>query len=366
MRKVFFGLLAGVVIFAANVNAATVTVTNTSEFLAGSLWDAIQKANAGDTIVFNIPTNDPGYDAATSTFNITLATAELGIGKSLTIDGGGQKITVRRSTASGTPTFRIFNVAAGTVTLSGLTIGNGSAGAAGGGGVRNAGALTVQSCTLRGNDAVGSNGGGILNLANASASVINSTIYFNVASHGGGIYNAGSLTIASATITQNASFASGVDGAVDNQSGATARVRNTIIARNHAGPSVGENDVRGDFISDGFNLVRFGFGSIGFGIAGSHDQVGVDPMLSGLQDNGGPTQTISPLFGSPCIDQGSSGGLVTDQRGLPRPSNDPTIPDADDGSDIGAVEVANCVTFSPTLRLSATFFLRQTSSARSI
>jgi predicted outer membrane repeat protein len=350
VQKGFFGLLAGVVICAANVNAATVTVgiTNDSGYdNIGrlSLRQAIINAQPGDTIVFSIPTTDPGYDPSTSTWTITLFTGELFIYTDLTIDGGGQKITVRRSTVSGTPAFRIFNIASGTVTLSGLTIADGSAGAPGGGGIRNAGALTVRSCTLNGNDAIGSNGGGILNLANASASVINSTIYFNVASLGGGIYNAGSLAVESSTFSQNAAFCcGGAGGGIHNENGATAHVGNTVFTNNHSGPSVGLQDVAGAFISDGYNLVRYvGFGSSGFGIAGSHDQVGVDPMLSGLQDNGGPTQTISPLFGSPCIDQGSSGGLMTDQRGLPRPSNDPTIPDADDGSDIGAVEVANLI-----------------------
>ena len=63
------------------------------------------------------------------------------MGSNLTIDGGGQKITVQRSNAA--PKFRIFHVMGGNVTISGLTIANGNAGFPGadslwGGGIRNA------------------------------------------------------------------------------------------------------------------------------------------------------------------------------------------------------------------------------------
>ena len=44
----------------ASAHAAILTVTNTNDNLAGSLRQAIRDANSGDTIVFNIPTNDPG------------------------------------------------------------------------------------------------------------------------------------------------------------------------------------------------------------------------------------------------------------------------------------------------------------------
>ena len=57
---------------------------------------------------------------------------------------------------------------------------------------------------------------------------------------------------------------------------------------------------------------------------------GGDPRLGALQDNGGPTFTISPLSDSPVIDAGSnaratvngqfgSDPLTTDQRGVSRP-----------------------------------------------
>jgi hypothetical protein len=71
----------------------------------------------------------------------------------------------------------------------------------------------------------------------------------------------------------------------------------------------------------------------------THNIYGKDPLLGPLADNGGPTPTHALLPGSPAIDQGSSGGLTTDQRGQPRIFNFPTYFDADDGSDIGAYEL---------------------------
>jgi len=44
-----------------------------------------------------------------------------------------------------------------------------------------------------------------------------------------------------------------------------------------------------------------------------------DPMLGGLMDNGGPTQTMMPAGGSAAIGAGSS-CPPTDQRGNPRPA----------------------------------------------
>jgi len=96
----------------------------------------------------------------------------------------------------------------------------------------------------------------------------------------------------------------------------------------------------------GLNAISFGtnldsLDECGFHAAG--DRVNTDPQLGPLQNNGGPTATMLPADTSPLIDQGTSRGLSTDQRGLPRPLDfsslpNPAIPGAD-GSDIGAVEV---------------------------
>ena len=64
-----------------------------------------------------------------------------------------------------------------------------------------------------------------------------------------------------------------------------------------------------------------------------------DPLLGALGDNGGPTRTMAPSEGSPVVDAGAAFGLIADQRGLSRPFDFSAIPNAGDGSDIGAVEL---------------------------
>jgi hypothetical protein len=79
------------------------------------------------------------------------------------------------------------------------------------------------------------------------------------------------------------------------------------------------------------------------------DQVGtaaapIDPVLTLLDDQGGPTLTHLPLPASPAIDQGSCPAAAADQRGygsggtLMRIVDDPGVPDLGDGCDVGAVE----------------------------
>jgi hypothetical protein len=84
-------------------------------------------------------------------------------------------------------------------------------------------------------------------------------------------------------------------------------------------------------------------------------------LLSPLQDNSGPTLTMAPLPGSLAIDQGNSFGAVTDQRGRPRPNENPSVPNAPggDGSDIGAVETGATTLIVTTTNDSGTGSLRQ-------
>src|SRR5262249_19080377 len=73
---------------------------------------------------------------------------------------------------------------------------------------------------------------------------------------------------------------------------------------------------------------------IGDGSGGLADSITGNPMLGPLADNGGPTQTMALLPGSPAIDAGanSAAGLPsTDQRGLARIIGPP--------ADIGAFEL---------------------------
>ena len=334
---------------------AAVPVYNTNNGLVGSLRQAIQDANSGDTVVFQIPTTDPGYNAATGVFTIMLTSGELVVSKNLTIEGAPSKIVVQRSGAEGAANFRIFNVTAGTVSISSLTItggGGANPGVSYGAGILNAGILTVRNCTVSGNSAF--DGGGIFNEASGTLTITNSTILQNkcTSGSGGGVSNNGFLSLNNSTVVQNQVGSGGSGGGVNNAAGGTARVRNTIIAGNVDVGSTFGFDVFGAFVSDGYNFIGRVDGATGFGLSGSHDQVGnnaapADPNLGSLQDNGGPTATMRPLSGSFVIDQGLRGldgnnaPINIDQRGQPRPLDQAGVINAGggDGSDIGAVEV---------------------------
>jgi hypothetical protein len=144
--------------------------------------------------------------------------------------------------------------------------------------------------------------------------------------------------VTNCTITANRviSGANNVGGGIFN-SGPGAQLFNTIVAGNFRGaaPSTTADDIAGNVVkSSVFNLIGIG-GSGGLTNGSSGNQVGVVNVgLAPLANNGGPTQTVALLPGSPAIDKGSNSYVTageTDERGLPRL--------ADGTVDIGAFEV---------------------------
>ena len=93
-------------------------------------------------------------------------------------------------------------------------------------------------------------------------------------------------------------------------------LQNSIVANNAGG------NCHGSIASVGYNLSS----DHSCGFEGVGDLNNTDPNLGPLQNNGGPTETMALLPGSPAIDSGnptgckdSSGNLLTtDQRGMPR------------------------------------------------
>ena len=330
-------------------------VTTSADSGAGSLRQAIADACADSTVTFDMT---PGH----VTTPITLPTAELLINKNLAIQGpGANLLTVQRAGAA--PNFRIFNVTAGTVNISGLTISNGSSGS--GGGITNRGTLTLTGCTISGNTASvagggvqndGSNSTATLNLINSTVSgntassfgagimnegfqgsatlnIINSTISGNSSpSFGGGIYNdgnSGTATLISTNSTISGNTASSSGGGIynfGNGGTATLTVRNTILSDNKAlnaseGPDIFNFN---GTVSGSNNVIQT---STGYTISGSNN-LNVDPMLEKggtgtpvLKNNGGPTQTHLLLPGSPAINAGSNALLPADTFDLDGDSN---------------------------------------------
>ena len=192
--------------------AATLLVTSTADSGPGSLRNTIDAANAGDTIEFS---------SSIYGQSIILTSDELLLVKDVIISGPGPtQMHVTRSTAVGTPAFRIFDIAPGlTVTIQGLTISNGLATFTGGA-IRNySSVLFVRDCVLIGNSA--ENGGGIYSGSNGdlycSLGVENSTFADNSASERGG-----------------AIFNDGVVSPVGGGGGASADLRNSNLSHNSA------------------------------------------------------------------------------------------------------------------------------------
>lgn len=179
----------------------------------------------------------------------------------------------------------------------------------------------------------------------------NTTVSGNTASSSGGgvcVNGFANVTLRNLTIASNTAGVRG--GGIYHQAGAT-RMGSSIVAANTSpdGP-----DIRldaGSIISAGYNLigtnttveVRFPAGNPN----AANDIVGtsagpISPNLGPLADNGGTRRvpTRSLLNSSPAIDKGNSFGSFADQRGLARPVDLVSSPNAagGDGADIGAFE----------------------------
>ncbi len=225
--------------------------------------------------------------------------------------GSSSQLTLTNSTVSGNRT--------GTS----LTNNTGS-----GGGIYNGGASVFATGTSINRNLTNGSGGGILN--RGIATFTNSTISGNspgFPGSGGGIQNENTSTsvlLTNCTVTANSSFGIVTTG------GASARVRNTIIAGNGSAVT---GDLTGNFTSQGHNLIGKADGSGGFTNGSNSDQVGtvaspLNPQLGALASNGGPTLTHALLSNSPALDAGDDcvtqaahcgdaniPQLTTDQRG---------------------------------------------------
>jgi len=330
-----------------------IVVTNTDDSGPGSLRDALAIANDGDTI-----------DATGVSGTIFLTSGELQITHNLTINGPGAGSLA----VNGNGTSRVFDNIVRNVTISGLSITNGSVTNGGGGGIFNDGGnsatLALNNCTVTGNDAefgggivnmngtlmvsnctISNNGGifgggGISNSAFdgiATLIITNSTISGNSAGdYGGGIANvaAGSVTATASVTVSNGTLSGnsvlGEGGAIANRAPdvgnfATLMITNSTISNNSATADGGginnedgaELELGGTILKEGTsgeNIFNAGTAtSLGYNLSsddgggvltGLGDQINTDPMLGSLENNGGPTFTHALLPGSPAIDAG--------------------------------------------------------------
>jgi hypothetical protein len=450
-----------------------------NSYLAATAADLITDiglANAAggtNTITLTAPPSSPyTLTAVNNTTDGPNGLPVIAAGDNLTIVGNGD--TIERSTASGTPAFRLFDVAgggsltlgdltltgglaqgtggavlsSGTLALLGVTVtsntalgskgadggadgvpglGGGIDGGAGlGGGISVGGTATLTNVTLSGNNATGGaggigigrvggpggigSGGGIF--VGGTATLTNVTLSGNNATggaggfgfdnflrpissgnggdgSGGGITVGGTATLTNDTLSgNNATGGAGGIGAFTGSVGGGGSgggldlfnfeqlglagsppqtfLVNTLIAQNNVTGGLGgvegtaaAPDVSGIVTTSDHDLI--GIGS-GFSVVrGNGDQVGapptfggpgpINPLLGPLQDNGGPTQTMALLPGSPAIDAGDINAPnlpATDQRG-------PGFPRTHGGTvDIGAFETQPIATTTAVTTTAAT------------
>lgn len=232
----------------------------------------------------------------------------------------------------------MYNCPSSTATIVDSTIRNNSAKV--GGGICNGGSLTIIRSTFDENTALAARGGGAI-FNYGTLHVANSTLSDNTAAGGvgGAIHNGelvggtGGAQLDNNTISGNSAALGGSPGgAIYNQVGLPIYVQNTIIADN-----VPQNCGGAALETEGFNLSS----DESCDLHGAGDLNGVDPNLEPLRNNGGRTLTMALTPGSPAIDAGNRSGcrnwlghlLTTDQRGMPRPD-----PRESRGCDIGAYE----------------------------
>jgi hypothetical protein len=371
-------ILVGLLSSAFFVVLAPCAVTNTPWYVDGvngsdsnnclspetackTIGHAISLASAGDSIIVAAAIYQ-------ESLGISISLNVIGSGSSTTIIDGGRvnRVLTIAGSSQFNPHVNISNLTIrngccnsgagianyGTLTLNKSTVSGNVAFPAQrwpgyGGGIYNSGRLTINDSTITGNRAwcggyCSGYGGGIYNaLIVANLTINNSTVTGNTAGgglgggRGGGIYNyGGGVTTDNSTVTGNTSSYRGIGDNIYNYNGGTVALQNSIVANGTNG------NCAGIMTSKGYNLSSDNTCNF----SGPGDLNSRDPLLGPLQNNGGPTQTMALLPGSPAIDGGNPSGctdgqghlLTTDQRGMPRPDKEDSV-----GCDIGAYESQN-------------------------
>ena len=365
-------LLALLALPMAAPQAAIITVNTTEDSIPGtpgncSLREAVQAVidtTAQDGCPAGSPEGPPNSFTGRDTINFALPTPATitltaplppldNIDDGVIISGPGSRLL----TLNGNNQFQIFRVqGAEVVTIEGLTIANGRS-SKNGGGILNNGKLTVNNVRFTTNTAF-EDGGGISNEGvTATLSVLNSTFSGNVAfdfpnlpqeeeggalvnidgtvtianstffgnsvpNMGGAVFNSGNndgtgiLTLINSTINNNTSAGG---GAVFTEKGGTIRLRNTLLAGN---PGNNCGSITGGVIVDEGGNLDDGT-SCNFVSSLSSGVAGLDSL--GVQNNGGPTDTVKLTAVSDAVDFGLDTFCAAppvsnlDQTGGPRP-----------------------------------------------
>jgi hypothetical protein len=220
--------------------------------------------------------------------------------------------------------------------------GGGGGGAGLGGAIfSDGGSVTLINSTLTGNSATGGGGGTAYSVQAGSGEGLGGAVFSR-----NGTVNATFDTFSGNTAqggTDIYILSDASDGGNDTDTGsgtASAELIDDILGQtsNSVTDFVSNTNAGGSaptFTGSSNDLVRSGGGALGAAVIST-----ADPMLGALASNGGPTQTMALLAGSPAISAGVTvGGITTDQRGDLRASP----------PDLGGYELTPAYTLTATV-----------------
>lgn len=172
----------------------------------------------------------------------------------------------------------------------------------------------VSNSTFVGNDSINEDAGAIQ--ADGPSVVIDQSTFTgnSAAGVGGALYLFGGATIRNSTISGNSA---GSVGGVAMGFADSLTIVNTIVSGNTETAPDGTADLRvSDSIENGppgtellvpsIDHSIVGVSTVDVAAAGTGNIISTDPKLGALGDNGGDTETMVPLSGSPAIDAGDS------------------------------------------------------------
>ncbi|MEP7357098.1 MAG: choice-of-anchor Q domain-containing protein, partial [Anaerolineales bacterium] len=293
----------------ANLSGAVLDVSTTDFSRNSSNQNAGAILNKGGLRLYDSTLNDNRANSSGGLANIITATAYL----TRVVISGNQAVS-----AAG-----LFNAVGSTMFLTDVGIRDNAATNDGGGFFNQSAVASLNRVTISGNSA-GILSGGIENIDGATLTLVNSTLSGNSAGEGGGGMSNYEATVNLTHVTFSGNTAGNVGGGIlnDPDPNSIVNLKNVLLVGNRYLNCGGQAP----------NTASFSLSTDTTCVAGGNGNHPNTPQVLGpLADNGGFTLTQLAAPGSEAVDHGSCiGGLLVDQRGLPRQVNG--------ACDIGATE----------------------------